>query len=71
MTKIEGWNIDSILSLNSLSHSMTRRRLLQMDLEYFDLRNINLSELTDADSDNSYQETIENFIISTQILTFD
>ena len=42
-----------------------------MDLEYFDLRNINLSELTDVDSDNSYQETIENFIISTQILTFD
>ena len=42
-----------------------------MDSEYFDLRNINLSELTDADWDNSYQETIENFIISTQILTFD
>ena len=42
-----------------------------MDLEYFDLRNINLSELIDADSDNSYQETIESYIISTQILTFD
>ena len=50
---------------------MTRRRLLQMDLEYFDQRTINLSELTDGDSDNSYQETIESFIISTQISTFD